>query len=115
MEVRVAVWQQPEVTLIPAGALFREGNAWKTFVYDTGHSGSDKEGGNGTMDRLKSAVGDKVKNGVSAKAKKIDVEAGRTDGRQTQVLGGIEVGTMVLLHPPDSVKDGVAVIARGEG
>lgn len=121
VEVRVAVWQQPDVTLIPAGALFREGNAWKTFVYETGHSAKSEGGsaapasGNGTMDRLKSAVGDKVKNGVSAKAKKIDVQAGRTDGRQTQVLGGIEVGTKVLLHPPDSVKDGVAVIARGEG
>lgn len=116
VEVRVAVWQQPDVTLIPAGALFREGNAWKTFVYDIGSGGNEAHGsGNGTMDRLKSAVGDKVKNGVSAKAKKIDVNAGRTDGRQTQVLGGIEVGTKVLLHPPDSVKDGVAVIARGEG
>lgn len=122
VEVRVAVWQQPDVTLIPAGALFREGNAWKTFVYDVGHNGagsggnaasaSGSEGGNGTMDRLKAAVGDKMKNGASGKAKKIGVEAGRTDGRMTQVISGIEVGTRVLLHPPDNVTDGVAVKAR---
>ena len=82
VEVRVAVWQDKDTLLIPSGALFREGNDWKTFVFD--HD----------------------------KARAANVQVGRTDGRMTQVLGGIEVGTQVLLHPPDTVKDGVAVKRR---
>lgn len=82
VEVRIAVWQEKDALLIPAGALFREGNEWKTFVMEQG------------------------------KASAIPVEAGRTDGRMTQVLGGIGEGTPVLLHPPDTVKDGVAVKKR---
>ena len=36
VEVRVAVWHSDDVLVVPAGALFREGNAWKTFVYQDG-------------------------------------------------------------------------------
>lgn len=82
VEVRIAVWSDPDTLLIPAGAMFREGNDWKTFVYD--HD----------------------------KARVVTIQAGRTDGRMTQVLGGIEAGTQVLLHPPDTVKDGVSVKKR---
>ena len=32
VEVRVAVWEDKDTLLIPSGALFREGNDWKTFV-----------------------------------------------------------------------------------
>ncbi len=70
--------------LIPAGALFREGNDWKTFLYEQN------------------------------KARTATVQAGRTDGRMTQITSGLEVGTQVLMHPPDTVKDGSAVKPRGE-
>jgi HlyD family secretion protein len=82
VEVRVAVWHKDDVMLVPAGALFREGVDWKTFVYEGG------------------------------KAKKVTIEAGRSDGRMTEVVKGLELGTQVLLHPPDTVKDGVAVTER---
>ncbi len=82
VEVRVAVWHGDDVLLVPAGALFREGSEWKTFVFD-----------NGT-------------------ARKITLQAGHTDGRMTEVLGGLKAGAEVLLHPPDSVKDGAAVKKR---
>ncbi len=85
VEVRIAVWHQDNVLLAPAGALFREGNAWKTFVHRNGHAASTS------------------------------LEAGHTDGRETEVLSGLSEGTEVLLHPPDSVKDGVAVVKRAEG
>jgi HlyD family secretion protein len=84
VEVRVAIWQKDDVMLIPAGALFREGNQWKTFLYNKGET------------------------------KQISLEAGRTDGKMTEVLSGLEVGTEVLLHPPDTVKDGVKVTKRAE-
>lgn len=85
VEVRVAVWQTDETLLVPAGALFREGEDWKTFVFDSG------------------------------KAKAVTVMAGRTDGRQTQVLGGLKAGEEVLVHPPDTVRDGSPLVKRAAG
>ena len=82
VEVRVAVWHADDVLIVPAGALFREGNTWKTYVL---HDGS---------------------------AKLTRIEAGHTDGRFTEVLSGIKPGDEVLLHPPDTVKDGTAVTKR---
>lgn len=82
VEVRVAVWHAEDVLLVPSGALFREGSAWMTFVYDHG------------------------------KARKVTLEAGRSDGRMTEVIKGLDVGAQVLLHPPDTVKDAVEVKPR---
>lgn len=84
VEVRVAVWHSDDVPVIPSGALFREGNAWKTFVYQEG------------------------------KAKLVSIEAGHTDGRTTEVLSGLSPGDEVLLHPPDTVKAGSSVRKRSE-
>lgn len=82
VEVRVAVWHEDPVLQVPSGALFREGSAWKTFLYENG------------------------------KAKNAPVESGRTDGKWTQVLSGLKEGDRVLMHPPDTVKDGVEVTER---
>ncbi len=82
VEVRVAVWHNDDVLVVPAGALFREGNAWKTYLFrdDT--------------------------------AKLTTIEAGHSDGRFTEILSGISAGDEVLLHPPDTVKNGTAVVKR---
>lgn len=82
VEVRVAVWHSDDTLLVPAGALFREGSEWKTFVFDAG------------------------------RARAVIVKAGRTDGKLTQVLDGIKAGDEVLMHPPDTVKDGSEVVKR---
>lgn len=82
VEVRVAVWRKDDALLVPAGALFRVGSEWKTFLFDHG------------------------------KARAQTVEAGRSDGRLTQVLGGLQTGDEVLLHPPDTVEDGSEVVKR---
>ena len=82
VEVRIQVWHRDDVLCIPSGAMFREGNQWKTFVFDHG------------------------------KAKQVSIEVGHSDGRTTEVLRGIEADTEVLLHPPDTVKDGSAVKKR---
>jgi HlyD family secretion protein len=84
VEVRVAVWHSDDVPVIPAGALFREGNIWKTFLYQDGS------------------------------ARLTAIEAGHSDGRRTEVLSGLKPGDRVLLHPPDTVKDGSKVKERGE-
>ena len=84
VEVRVAVWHSDDTLLVPAGALFREGSEWKTFLFAAG----------------------------SAKA--VVVKAGRTDGKLTQVLDGLKKGDEVLMHPPDTVRDGTSVVKREE-
>ena len=79
VEVRVAVWHGDDVLVSPAGALFREGSQWKTFVMRDGEA------------RLTS------------------VEVGHSDDRFSQILSGLEPSDKVLLHPPDTVTDGTAV------
>lgn len=82
VEVRVAVWHSDNLLLVPSGALYREGSEWKTFLYDNG------------------------------KAKVVTVQTGHTDGKETEVISGLKDGDKVLMHPPDSVKEGVAVKER---
>jgi len=84
VEVHVAVWHADDVLAVPAGALFREGNAWKTYVFK------------------------------DDAATLTPIEAGHSDGRFTEILSGVKAGDEVLLHPPDTVKDGTPVTRRGE-
>ena len=84
VEVSVAVWHSGDVLIVPAGALFREGNAWTAYIFRDG------------------------------KANLTSVQAGHSDGRFTEILSGVVAGDEVLLHPPDTVKDGTAVIKRGK-
>ena len=78
----MAVWHADDALVIPAGALFREGNHWKTYVYQNGN------------------------------ARLVAVEAGRSDGRFIEVHSGLKAGDKVLLHPPDTVEDGSRVRER---
>jgi HlyD family secretion protein len=82
VEARVAVWHGEDVLIVPAGALFREGNIWKTYIYR------------------------------QSRAVITTVEAGHSDGRFTEVLSGLAAGDEVLLHPPDTVSDGTPVAKR---
>ncbi len=82
VEVRVAVWHADDVLAVPAGALFREGNAWKTYIYQNG------------------------------RARLVTVEAGHSDGRFTEVLSGLKAGDKLLMHPPDAISDGSPVRER---
>lgn len=82
VEVRVAVWHKDDVLLVPAGALFREGNEWKALLFEQG------------------------------KARAVKVQVGRSDGQMTEVLSGITLEDEVIVRPPDAVKDGVKVKHR---
>ena len=84
VEVRVAIWHAGDILTVPAGALFREGNKWKTFVFRQGI------------------------------ANLTNIKVGHNDGRFTEVLSGLVAGDQVLLHPPDTVVDGTAVTKRAE-
>lgn len=80
VEARIVTWKGDDVLQLPAGALFRKGNQWMTFV---------------------------VEGGVAHERK---VTIGKTNGVASQVLDGLTVGDQVIMHPPDKIKEGVKVI-----
>jgi HlyD family secretion protein len=82
VDARIVVWEGADVLKVPAGALFRRGSAWTVFAVRKGRA------------RLRS------------------VEADHTNGVETEIRGGLEVGEEVVLHPSDRIEDGVAVTVR---
>lgn len=79
VEARIVTWHSDDVVRIPTGALFRRGNDWMTFIVEGGR----------------------------AQLRAIDV--GHTDGRLAEVISGITVGEEVVVHPPESLADGLRV------
>jgi HlyD family secretion protein len=82
VEVRVVVWQAEDVVKVPVGSLFRRGEGWAVFVVDGGRA------------RLRV------------------VTLGQRNGEEGQILDGVEPGQTVVLHPPDTLTDGMRVTAR---
>lgn len=79
VEARIVTWQGDDVAQIPTGALFRRGSEWMTFVVGGG------------------------------KARQKAVQIDHNNGTAAQVLSGVAEGDTVILHPPDSIKDGASV------
>ncbi|MGA0845892.1 MAG: efflux RND transporter periplasmic adaptor subunit, partial [Luteolibacter sp.] len=79
VETQIAIWHDEDVLQAPAGALFRRNNRWHSFVH-----------------RGKRAI-------------LVEIEAGSSNGRFTQVISGLVQGDQVLLHPPDTVVDGTRI------
>lgn len=79
LEAHVVVWEGDDVLKVPSSALFRHGGEWSVFVVD-----------NGT-------------------ARRRSVEIGHGNPIEREVLGGLEEGETVILHPSDLVADGVRV------
>lgn len=82
VEARITTWSGQNVLQIPAGALFRRGNDWMTFVVDGG------------------------------KARLTKVEIAHSNGLAAEIKTGLADGQRVILHPPDSIADGVAIRER---
>ena len=82
VEARILTWQSESVLQVPAGALFRRGNDWMTFLLDAG------------------------------KARAVKVTTGHNNGLTAEITAGLGAGQTVLLHPPDKVVDGTAVAVR---
>ena len=79
VEARVIVWEAAQVLKVPAGALFRQGEHWATFVVQDGRA------------RLRR------------------VQVGRSSGTETQVTAGLQAGEQVILYPSSRVHDGQRV------
>jgi HlyD family secretion protein len=82
VEVRVVLWDRPDVLKVPTSALFRRGNDWTVFVVQGGRV------------RLRA------------------VAIGQRTGLEAQVLGGLDEHDLVIVHPSDAVTDGVRVVRR---
>lgn len=83
VEVRVVIWEAPDVLRVPASAVFRVGEAWHVYVVGAG-------------DRAESRP----------------VEIGRQTGLEAEVRSGLAQDDRVVLYPSDRVTDGVWVVAR---
>jgi HlyD family secretion protein len=82
VEARIQTWTSEQALTVPASALFRMGNEWKTFVVRDG------------------------------KAHLTRVEVGHSDGKKSEVIDGLQAGDQVILHPPDAVTDESRVSTR---
>ena len=80
--VRIRVWRGDDVIRVPLAALYRRGEAWSVF---------------------------KV---VDGKARETTVEIDHRNTHFAEVVGGLDPGDLVILHPSDQIEDGVSVEAR---
>lgn len=79
VEVRIVVWEASDVPQVPTAALFRDGEQWAVYAIRDG------------------------------RARLTPVEIGRQTGRDAEIVQGLAEGTRVIVHPPDSIGDGVRV------
>ncbi len=79
IEARIVVDEITDIVKVPAGVLLREGDRWAAFRV------------------------------IHGKATSVPVEAGKSNGVETEILNGISQGDVLILHPTDKVQDGTRV------
>jgi HlyD family secretion protein len=84
VEVRIVVWEAPDVVKVPVSSLVRRGEGWAVFALDDGR--------------------------IHERA----VEIGQRNDDEAEIRSGIDAGALVVVHPGDRVSDGVAARARGD-
>jgi HlyD family secretion protein len=84
VEARITTWSSENVLQIPTAAIFRRDNEWMTFVVERG----------------------------KARLTKIEIE--HNTGQHVEVRGGLSEGQKVVLYPPDTIDDGVAIRALSQ-
>jgi HlyD family secretion protein len=82
IEARITVWEGESILKIPTGALFRHAASWAVFQL------------------------------VDGRARVRNVEVGRRNDAEAQVLRGLTVGDAVVVYPSDRVREGVRVRPR---
>ncbi len=79
IEARIVVDTADDVVKVPTGALFRQARAWHVYHVENG------------------------------KARLRQIEVGKTNGLEVEVLTGLSLGDVTVLHPTDEVTDGASV------
>lgn len=82
VEIRVVTWQEQAALKVPIGALFRRDEQWAAFVVDN------------EVARLQT------------------VQVGQRNDTEAQIVGGVTEGQTVVLHPPDTLREGARVRVR---
>ena len=84
VEVRVVLWKDDDVIKVPVGGLFRQGDNWAVFVVEEG------------------------------RVRRQTVQLGQRNDNEGQIASGLEAGATIVLHPPDTLTDGMRVTVREE-
>lgn len=82
VEARIVVWEAEDVVIVPASAVFRRGEGSAVFVIEGDH------------------------------ARLTPIEVGHGNGLDIEVVSGLDEGATVIVHPGDTVDDGVLVAPR---
>ncbi|MGE0448540.1 MAG: efflux RND transporter periplasmic adaptor subunit [Vicinamibacterales bacterium] len=82
VEARIVMWESPDVLKVPTGALLRTGEQWAVYVVRDG------------------------------RAVLTTVTLGHQNGQEAEVESGLDPGAVVILHPGDTVTNGVRVAPR---
>jgi HlyD family secretion protein len=82
VEAHVVAWSGQRVVTVPLGALFRRGGVWCVFAVEAG------------------------------KARRREVTIGHQGGGAVEVTAGLRAGARVVVHPPDRLEDGEAVVGE---
>lgn len=82
VQARIVVWQGQEVLQVPTSALFRHEGQWRVFIL---------EGGRAVLRT---------------------VGIGHDNGLTAEVRTGLDEGQAVILYPPDTLREGMAVRAE---
>ena len=82
VEVRIVTWATADAVLLPTSALFRVGSEWAVY---------------------------RVEND---RARRVVVKVGHQTGQQAEVTSGLAPGDRVILHPSDTLDDGVGIRIR---
>lgn len=80
VEARVVVWEGERVLTVPLGAVFRHRADWCVFVIEAGH------------------------------ARRRSVSVGHQGGAAVEITRGVRRGERVIVHPPDRLEEGEAVV-----
>jgi HlyD family secretion protein len=84
VEVQVVLWENAHVLTVPASALFRRGDDWAVFQVEDGHAHLQP------------------------------VRIGHQTGELAEAVDGLHDHDRVIVHPPDTVADGVRVVPRSD-
>ena len=82
VEGRIVIWENENVLKIPSSALFRTGDAWSIFVVDAG------------------------------KAYRRQVQLGQRTPFDAEILGGLEEGAQVIVHPSNDITEAISVTTQ---
>ena len=82
VDVRIVIWQEPDVLKVPSSAVFRAGARSAVFVVEEG------------------------------KSVQREIVIGANNGQDAEVLEGLSDGDRVVLYPPADLVSGTAVVQR---